>query len=100
MKKFVVFFMLILFIGCSEQPGLKQVVSKRPLIVKGMSKAKVSQTLKVDPDEVSQVGDVELWVYKGILGEKKRTFNDFIIKFKNDKVVYTGFFKCKLPKEE
>jgi len=100
MKRFIVLFLLSLFIGCQEQPGLSQVISKRPLITKGMPKDKVLNTLKVDPDEISQVGNVEVWIYKGVVGKESKTFNDFIIKFKNNKVIYTGFFKCKLPKEE
>jgi len=94
--------MATFFIGCGEQPTLSKVISKRSAIEKGMTKAQVKKILKVEPDEISQVGNVEVWIYKGVLGneDEGKTFNDFIVKFKNNKVIYTGFFRCKLPTEE
>ena len=102
MKKIVLLVgILFLFTACGEQPPLKKVIDKRVSITKGMSKSQVKSILGVEPDEISQVGDTTLWIYKGVLGEdEEKTFNDFIIKFKDNKVVYTGFFRCKLPKEE
>lgn len=100
-KLFPLFATILLFIACGGQPPLKKVISKRVVITKGMTKAEVRKILKIEPDEISQVGNTTLWIYKGVLtNDDTKTFNDFIIKFKNNKVIYTGFFRCKLPKEE
>ena len=92
----------ILFSGCgSDLTNLEQVVKSRYAITKGMTKAQVNSILKAEPDEISQVGDYELWIYKGVTkSDDKKYFNDFVIKFVDGKVAYTGFFKCKLPKLE
>jgi len=92
----------ILFSGCgSDLTNLEQVVKSRYAITKGMTKSQVNSILKAEPDEISQVGDYELWIYKGITErDDKKYFNDFVVKFVDGKVAYTGFFKCKLPKLE
>ena len=91
----------MLFLGCQDVTPLEQVVKSRVMVHKGMSEAQVQKILKVTPDEVSQVGNYELWIYKGIIEkDEKSTFNDYIIKFKDGKVIYTGYFNCKLPKVE
>ena len=90
-----------LFLGCQDTTPLEEVVKNRIMVQKGMNKTDVQKILKVTPDEVSQIGNYELWIYKGIITkDDKSTFNDYIIKFKDGKVVYTGYFNCKLPKIE
>lgn len=101
MKRIILTTLTLLFlVGCNHQPPLKKVVNKRFNITKGMTKVQVQKTLQVKPDEISTVGNTTIWIYKGILGNEQKRFNDFIIKFINNKVAYTGFFQCKLPKEE
>jgi len=89
--------------GCSgdSELTLSQVVKHRYSVEKGMNKAQVQKILKKDPDEISQVGNYELWIYKGITEkENGNYFNDFVVKFVDGKVAYIGFFKCKLPETE
>jgi len=107
MKKIVLGSLLVagslLLSGCGGDDGLvlSSVVKHRYSIQKGMNKNQVQNILKHDPDEISQVGNYELWIYKGIIDkENGNYFNDFVVKFVDGKVAYTGFFKCKLPEME
>ena len=106
MKKLVISSLLVgmgvIFSGCgSDLTQLDKVVQSRYAITKGMTKSQVNSILKTEPDEISQVGNYELWIYKGITErDDKKYFNDFVVKFVDGKVAYTGFFKCKLPKIE
>ena len=106
MKKLVISSLLVgmgvIFSGCgSDLTQLDKVVQSRYVITKGMTKSQVNSILKTEPDEISQVGNYELWIYKGITErDDKKYFNDFVVKFVDGKVAYTGFFKCKLPKIE
>jgi hypothetical protein len=88
--------------GCNnEVSNLQQIISKRVVIQKGMTKLEVQAILKDEPDEISQVGGYEMWIYKGMINKNDvTTFNNYIVKFVDGKVAYTGFFKCKLPKVE
>jgi hypothetical protein len=107
MKKIILSSLLVastlILSGCGGDSGLSlsNVVKHRYSIKKGMTKEQVQNILKTEPDEISQVGNYELWIYKGIVekGDNK-AFNDFVVKFVDGKVAYTGFFKCNLPEIE
>jgi hypothetical protein len=106
MKKIILSSLLVglglVFTGCGQTVShLNDVVQARYAITKGMTKAQVHNILKQEPDEISQVGNYELWIYKGIIHKNDiNYFNNFVVKFVDGKVAYTGFFKCKLSNIE
>ncbi|RUM58624.1 MAG: hypothetical protein DSY59_05515 [Persephonella sp.] len=110
MKKFtylsVIFiFGLVLFSSCGEtRIALDEAISKGNFYVKkGMSKKKVLEIINVEPTTVERIGDYELWIYEGVFNNPDlniRKYKNLVIKFKNDKVIYTAYFNCKLPKVE
>ena len=109
MKKIIAGSLIVLgslfFTGCggSDVPSLNEVTKKGMVISKGMTKAKVMEILKREPDSIQKVGDFELWTYEGVVTNddtKESRYKNLTIKFKDGKVDYTGYFACKLPKTE
>jgi len=92
----------VLFFGCEgDTVTTPKVVEKRVSVQKGMTKDQVRKILQIEADEISQVGNYELWIYKKIEEKNgQKVFSDYIIKFVDGKVAYTGYFKCKLPNVE
>ena len=90
-----------LFFGCQEEAPKPKAYEKRLSVQKGMTKEQVQNILQVEADEVSQVGNYEMWIYKKIVEKNgERVFSNYIVKFVDGKVAYTGYFKCKLPNIE
>jgi len=90
-----------LFFGCQENAPAPKVYEKRVAVQKGMTPAQVQGILQTEPDEISQVGNYEMWIYKKIIKKNgQKVFSNYIVKFVDGKVAYTGYFKCKLPNIE
>ena len=92
----------IIFTGCGDDKvTLEQVIQKKGEIKKGMTSAQVRALLKRGPDDEAEIGEYDFWTYEGVVvnpdDETDKKYKNLIIRFKNDKVDYKGYFGCKLP---
>jgi len=108
MKKLLMFsgIVMMLLSGCGDDKITLNDITKNGLskLEKGMTKEQVTKILKSEPDTVQKVGNYELWIYEGVVQDKKNEdlsrYKNFTVKFKDGKLDYTGYFGCKLAQVE